>query len=309
MRREAGAGSGSGALAANRPRIRGEALLPPGMTPLPPGMTPTVAAALEEARSAVPIREARLLLQHVLDVSHAELAAHPERALDADRLARFRNLVVRRAAGEPVAYLLGAWEFYGLELRVTPDVLIPRPETELLVEVALEKMAGRAGRILDLGTGSGCVAVTLAKRLPQAQVTAADVSGAALEVARGNARRHGAAVRFLRSDWFAALGEERFDLIVSNPPYVAQADPHLAQGDLRFEPRAALASGPDGLEAIRRIVAAAPRHLVPGGWLWFEHGYDQAAAVEALLARGGFGTIEHRVDLAGIARVAGGMRP
>lgn len=249
------------------------------------------------------------MLRHTLGVSHAELAAHPDRPLTAEESARFDVLVARRAQGEPVAYLLGEAEFYSLEFRVTPDVLIPRPETELLVDIALEKMACRICRILDLGTGSGCVAVALAKHLPQAQVTAVDVSSAALEVARSNAGRHGAALRFVQSDWFSALGDERFDLIVSNPPYIAGQDGHLAQGDLRFEPRHALASGPDGLDAIRRIIAGAARHLEPVGWLFFEHGYDQATAVEALLAQAGFAQIEHRADLAGIPRVAGGRRP
>lgn len=265
--------------------------------------------ALDEARASIPVGEARRLLRRALGVSYAELAAHPDRPLTAEESERFDVLVARRAQGEPVAYLLGEAEFYSLEFRVTPDVLIPRPETELLVDIALEKMVGRACRVLDLGTGSGCVAVTLAKHLPQAQVTAVDVSPAALEVARSNAARHGAALRLVQGDWFSALNDERFDLIVSNPPYVAERDEHLAQGDLRFEPRHALASGHDGLDAIRRIVAVAPRHLEPGGWLFFEHGYDQAAAVEALLAQAGFVQIEHRADLAGIPRVAGGRRP
>lgn len=267
------------------------------------------AQALQQAGATIPLREARLLLQHVLGVSHAELAARPERTLSAEDSAGFAELVRRRLAGEPVAYLLGEAEFYSLELRVTPDVLIPRPETELLVDVGLEKMRGRPCRILDLGTGSGCVAVALATHLPQAQVTAVDVSPAALAVALGNAARHGAALRLVQGDWFAALDGERFDLIVSNPPYIAERDAHLAQGDLRFEPRHALASGPDGLDAIRRIVAGAPGHLLPGGWLFFEHGYDQAAAVEALLNQAGFSQIQHHDDLAGIARVAGGQCP
>jgi release factor glutamine methyltransferase len=273
------------------------------------GLRISVCRALDEARASIPVGEARRLLRHALCVSHAELAAHPDRLLTAEESARFDVLVARRAQGEPVAYLLGEAEFYSLEFRVTPDVLIPRPETELLADIALEKMAGRACRILDLGTGSGCVAVTLAKHLPQARVTAVDVSPTALEVARSNAARHGAALCLVQGDWFSALDGERFDLIVANPPYVAEGDAHLAQGDLRFEPRHALVSGPDGLDAIRRIVADAPRHLEPDGWLFFEHGYDQAAAVEALLARAGFARIEHRADLAGIPRMAGGRRP
>ena len=266
----------------------------------------TVAEALGEARASIPLREARLLLCHVLDVSLAALEAHPERKVSPGDTASFRALVVRRAAGEPIAYLTGRREFYGLDFRVTPDVLIPREETELLVDIALE---AKAGRILDLGTGSGCLAIAVAKHLPQAAVTAIDASAAAIAVARENAASHGVAVRFLQGDWFAPLADERFDLILANPPYVAEADPHLGLGDVRFEPRGALAAGPDGLDDIRRIVAPAPAHLVPGGRLWLEHGYDQAPAVAALLAAAGFAGIEQRRDLAGIARVSGGVWP
>jgi release factor glutamine methyltransferase len=265
-----------------------------------------IGEVLEEARASVPLREARLLLCHVLNVSHAALEAHPERKVSPGETAIFRDLTARRGTGEPVAYLIGHREFYGLDCQVTPDVLIPREETELLVDIAVEKPAQR---ILDLGTGSGCLAIAVAKQLPQARVTAVDVSAAALAVARENAARHGVAVRFLQGDWFAPLAGERFDLILANPPYVAEADPHLAQGDVRFEPRGALAAGPEGLDDIRRIVAEAPAHLVPGGRLWFEHGYDQAPAVADLLAAAGFVEIEQRPDLAGILRVSGGVRP
>lgn len=267
---------------------------------------PTVARLLDEARGSIPLREARLLLCHVLGVTHAVLEAHPERKVSLQDTASFRALVARRAEGCPVAYLTDRREFYGLDFRVTPAVLIPREETELLVEIALEKPAQR---ILDLGTGSGCLAIAVAKQLPQAQVTAVDVSAAALEVARENAAHHGVAVRFLQGDWFVPLAGERFDLILANPPYVAEGDPHLAQGDVRFEPRGALAAGPAGLDDIRRIVSGAAEHLLPGGRLWFEHGYDQAQAVAALLAAAGFKAVEHRQDLAGIPRVTGGTRP
>jgi release factor glutamine methyltransferase len=265
-----------------------------------------IAAALNEARASIPLREGRLLLCHVLGVSLAALEAHPEGKVSPADTASFRAFVARRAAGEPIAYLTGQREFYGLDFHVTPDVLIPRAETELLVDIALET---KAARILDLGTGSGCLAIAVAKHLPQADVTAVDASAEALEVARGNAARHGVNVRFLQDDWFAPLAGERFDLILANPPYVAEADPHLAQGDVRFEPRGALAAGPDGLDDIRRIVAAAPAHLVPCGQLWLEHGYDQAGAVAALLAQAGFSDIRQRRDLAGILRVSGGRRP
>ncbi|MBI4988393.1 MAG: peptide chain release factor N(5)-glutamine methyltransferase [Rhodocyclales bacterium] len=261
---------------------------------------------LDEARTSIPLSEARLLLRHILGVSHAALEAHPERKVSLQDTASFRALAARRAEGCPVAYLTGCREFYGLDFHVTPAVLIPREETELLVDIAVERPVRR---ILDLGTGSGCLAIAVAKQLPQAQVTAVDVSAAALDVARENAARHGVAVRFLQGDWFASLEGERFDLILANPPYVAEADPHLAQGDVRFEPRGALAAGPEGLDDIRRIVAGAPAHLAPGGRLYFEHGYDQAPAVAALLAQAGFVDIEQRRDLAGILRVSGGAQP
>lgn len=262
-----------------------------------------VAAALRAARASIPLREARRLLCHVLGMTPAALAAHPERKVSRGDTAAFRALVARRAAGEPIAYLTGRREFYGLEFQVTPQVLIPREETELLVDIALEV---KARRILELGTGSGCLAVAVAKHLLQAQVTAVDASAAALAVARENAARHGVGIRFLEGDWYAPLAGERFDLILANPPYVAEHDPHLAQGDVRFEPRAALAAGADGLDDIRRIVAGAPAHLSPGGQLWLEHGYDQAGAVAALLAAAGFVGIAQRRDLAGILRASGG---
>ncbi len=267
---------------------------------------PAVRSLLDEARASIPLREARLLLRHILGVTHAALETHPGRKVSLQDTAAFRALAARRAAGEPVAYLAGHREFHGMDFHVTPAVLIPREETELLVDIALEKPAQR---ILDLGTGSGCLAIAVAKQLPQAQVTAVDVSAAALDVARENAARHGATVRFVQGDWFAPLDGERFDLILANPPYVAEGDPHLAQGDVRFEPRSALAAGAQGLDDIRRIVAGAGAHLVPGGRLYFEHGYDQAPAVAALLAEAGFVAVEQRADLAGILRVTGGARP
>lgn len=270
----------------------------------------TLGEALFIARQAIPIAEARLLLRHVLGRSSAWLEAHRDDAMESPAAAVFEALVTRRAAGEPIAYLTGLREFYGRDFAVTPAVLIPRPETELLVDLGRAAVAGRtAARILDLGTGSGCVAVTLALELPGAEVVAIDVSAAALAVAGANAARLGARVRFLESDWFAALGEdERFDLIVANPPYVAEGDPHLAEGDLRFEPQGALACGADGLAAIRRIAAAAPQYLAAGGRLWFEHGYDQGPASAALLHGAGYEDIEQQRDLAGIVRVSGGRR-
>lgn len=265
----------------------------------------TVGALLAQARQHIPASEARLLLGYSLGKSAAWLEAHRDDEVCCE--AEYAALVGRRASGEPIAYLVGVREFYGRDFAVTPDVLIPRPETELLVDVAKTKVGpGGTARILDLGTGSGCLAVTLALELPRARVTAVDVSPAALAVARGNARRLGARVEFVASDWFAALPPQRFDLIVANPPYVAAGDPHLGAGDLRFEPTGALTDHADGLSAIRRIVAAAPRWLAPQGWLFFEHGYDQAAAVRQLLESAGLSEIEQQRDLAGIIRASGG---
>ncbi len=279
----------------------------------------TVAAVLAAARTRLPASEARLLLGHVLGRSTAWLIAHDDELLDEAALLSFASLAARRRGGEPVAYLLGYREFYGREFMVSPSVLIPRPETEILVDLALAEVRirdraflaaagaeGEGARILDLGTGSGCIAITLSLEIPSAQVCAVDASEAALRVAGANAKRMKASLRLLRSDWFGALRGETFDLIVTNPPYVAEADPHLAADDLRYEPPPALASGTDGLDAIRRIIAAAPKYLTPGGQLWLEHGYDQADAVRELLSAAGLGTVEQHRDVAGIVRVSGG---
>ncbi|MDP1606806.1 MAG: peptide chain release factor N(5)-glutamine methyltransferase [Rhodocyclaceae bacterium] len=269
-----------------------------------------VVEALATARQRIPAAEARLLLEHVLGRPAAWLEAHREGELSPTQGASFNTLVERRAAGEPVAYLIGRREFYGRDFTVTLAVLIPRPETELLVDLVKAKVgAGGTAHILDLGTGSGCIAVTLALELPLTRVTAVDVSLAALEVAHANATRLGASIEYVESNWFAGLREERFDLIAANPPYVASGDPHLAQGDLRFEPVGALTDHADGLAAIRHIVATAPRWLKPGGGLLFEHGYDQERAVRDLLVAAGFADIEQHSDLAGIVRVSGGRMP
>lgn len=273
-------------------------------------MSESIAAALAAARCRIVPAEARLLLGHVLQRSSAWLEAHRDDVLAAAAAREFSMLVERRAAGEPVAYLLGVREFYGRDFTVTPDVLIPRPETELLVDIAKEKVsAGATAAILDLGTGSGCLAITLALELPGTKVMAADLSNAALAVARANAARLGAEAAFILSDWFAALPAQRFNLIVANPPYVAAGDPHLSVGDLRFEPIGALTDHADGLAAVRRIIADAPDWLAPGGWLFIEHGYDQAEAVRVLLAGAGFDGIEQHRDLAGIVRASGGSCP
>ena len=259
------------------------------------------------AQSGLPPLEARMLLERVLDKTHAWLIAHADETAGLEAGQAFAALAERRRQGEPIAYLLGKREFYGLEFGVTPAVLIPRPETELLVELSFERIPRNAPlSVLDLGTGSGAVAVALAKGRPQARLTAVDVDYAALSVARANAKRHGVSVRFFCGDWFGALAGERFDLVVSNPPYVAAGDPHLAMGDVRFEPQRALVGGADGLDCIRTIVARAGAHLGPGAWLLFEHGYDQAEACRALLEAGGYREVQSWPDLAGIPRVSGG---
>lgn len=267
----------------------------------------TIGAALATARQRIEASEARLLLRHLLGCSAAHIVAHRDDALDAALEEQFFALVERRRRGEPIAYLMQVREFYGRDFVVAPSVLIPRPETELIVDIVREKFGRDAKpRVLDMGTGSGCLAITLALELPQAEVSALDVSSQALTIARRNAARLGAKVRMIESDWLTAVVGERFDLIVSNPPYIAAGDPHLAQGDLRFEPPQALASGSDGLDALRHIIANATAHLNPGGWLLFEHGYDQAQSVRTLLEGHGFQSIEQRADLAGIVRVSGG---
>ncbi len=280
----------------------------PVSRPLPPGEAPDIAGALGWARGQIDLMDARVLLRHVLQCPAARLVAWPEERLDAADWAIFCELVERRVAGEPVAYLIGEREFYGRSFLVTPAVLIPRPDTELLVELALAHFgAERQARVLDLGTGSGALAVTLALELAEADVTALDRSREALWVAMANAARLGASVSFVQSDWFSALGDERYQLIVANPPYIAAADPHLEEGDLRFEPRTALAAGPAGLDDLAEIVAAAPARLEAGGWIFLEHGYDQAVAARGLLADAGFASIASWKDLAGIERVSGGQ--
>lgn len=268
----------------------------------------TIAAALAEAQHAISRLEARVLLRHVLQCDEAWLIAHGDDQLTAPQTAAYGALIAQRAAGEPVAYLTGSREFYGREFAVTPAVLIPRPETELLVELALQRLpADGGGRVLDLGAGSGCIGVTIAAERPQAQVTLVDASADALDVARNNAYRWAPMnTTILSSDWYAAIGDARYDLIVSNPPYVAEGDAHLQQGDLRFEPQSALVAGADGLTDIRRIVAHAPAHLVPGGWLMCEQGHDQAEACAELLRQAGFTDLFAARDLAGIRRVSGG---
>lgn len=256
--------------------------------------------------------EAQVLLGHALKQPRAYLLAHPEAALTDANQTQFEALLTRRERGEPIAYLTGQREFYGLEFLVTPDVLIPRPETELLVELALEQIPHDAPmRILDLGTGSGAIALTLAKLRPQAQITAVDVSPQALAIARQNAARLGTPnIRFIESSWFSRLGKSsRFELIVANPPYVAENDPHLAQGDVRFEPTMALTAGTEGLDAIHHIAQASLNFLTVSGRLLFEHGYDQEVFSRDLLQRLGYADIACYPDLGGQPRVSGGKKP
>jgi release factor glutamine methyltransferase len=252
--------------------------------------------------------DAEWLLLHVLGEPRSWLIAHADDALDATSAAAFAALVERRAAGEPVAYLTGQRGFWSLQLEVTPDTLIPRPETELLVELALARVpAGGVCQVADLGTGSGAIALAIAHERPRAQVVATDASEAALVVAQRNAQRLGIAnIAFLPGDWLVPLAGQRFAVIVSNPPYIEAADPHLEQGDLRFEPAAALASGADGLDAIRRIVVDARDHLESGGWLLLEHGWKQGAAVRGLLQAAGYGEVFTAPDLERRDRVTGG---
>ncbi|MFP6815446.1 MAG: peptide chain release factor N(5)-glutamine methyltransferase [Pseudomonadales bacterium] len=244
-----------------------------------------------------------LLLAEVLDTNRAQILAHPERTLNANELKQLGRWSSRRRSGEPIAYILGRKEFWSLELTVTPAVLIPRPETELLVELSLS-VTERGQRILDLGTGSGAIAIALGRELNQTEIHASDISQAALNVAAVNASAHNVDIRLIASDWFANISGI-FDTIVSNPPYVAQADPHLA--NLHAEPRDALVSGGDGLDAIRRIIPAATRHIARGGWLLIEHGYDQGTPVRAVMTRIGYRNVVSTRDLAGVERVSQGQ--
>jgi release factor glutamine methyltransferase len=275
----------------------------------------TIASALVAAAKAIGGEDARadaeLLLAHLLSRPRSWLYAHGDEAMAPELALRFAALLQRRAQGEPVAYLVGRREFWSLDLEVTPATLVPRPETELLVELGLDRLpAGSTGLVIDVGTGSGAIALAVAWERPQARVTAVDASAPALLVAQRNAVRLGLErVRFLRSDWFSAIRDECFDLVLANPPYLAEDDPHLREGSLPFEPASALASGRDGLDALRTICAEAPARLRPGGWLLFEHGLEQGAPSRALLQSAGFEQVHTWRDLEGRERVSGGMRP
>ena len=270
----------------------------------------SIARALRE--SGLEACDARLLLQAALGVNRAYLAAHHEQFLNSLQAAAFEELVQRRSAGEPIAYILGEREFYGLNFKITPAVLIPRPETELLVELALERIPeSQSCKVLELGTGSGNIALALARHRPLVRITAADCSEEALAVARQNAEQllgaESRSIVFKKSDWFDALNGETYDLIISNPPYVASDDAHLRKSDVRFEPKQALNGGAGGLDCIHQIIQGAPARLRKGGWLLFEHGYDHAHACLELLAQSGFARLFCSKDLAGIPRVSGGL--
>lgn len=251
--------------------------------------------------SGIDPREARLLLAEATGFSQAAVLAFQEKQLTTEAEKLFAQFVSRRAKGEPIAYIVGRKEFYGIDLTVAPAVLIPRPETELLVELALQR---EFSSMVDLGTGSGAIAIAIKKNRPDAKVLAVEASAAALAVAQRNAVRNGVDIEFRHGRWFEPVAGERFDLILANPPYVAAADPHLEA--LRFEPRQALVAGPDGLDAIREIARAACAHMAPGGWLLLEHGQGQESAVRALLQAAGLEEIATWPDLAGIPRVSGG---
>lgn len=272
----------------------------------------TIAQSLELAAARLPDTElarldAELLLARALGQDRSYLYTWPERQLDDEALTRFGELLARRMSGEPVAYILGERGFWTLDLKVSADTLIPRPETELLVEAALARLGGLGARVVDLGTGSGAIALAIASECPACEVIAVERSETALAVAQDNAARNEVNnVTFVCGSWFEPLAGQHFDLIVSNPPYIRAADPHLQQGDVRFEPLTALASGEDGLDAIRHIVATAGAHLHPGGWLLLEHGYDQGEAVRGLLQRAGFVQTQTLRDLQRHERVSMG---
>jgi len=274
-----------------------------------------VAELLREAAARLPGEDARheaeQLLIHVLGVERAWLFSHATDEVEAEAVERFEVLLARRAEGHPLAYLTGRRGFWTLDLQVNTATLIPRPETELLVEQALARLpADDMVRVADMGTGSGAIALSIASERPLATVMATDVLGPTLAVAVKNTQAHGLEnVWFRRGHWYTALGADRFDMIVSNPPYIAAGDPHLVEGDLRFEPPPALASGADGLDAIREIVAGAHEHLVPGGWLLMEHGWDQGDAIRALLEQAGFVEVQTVQDLEQRDRVTLGRWP
>jgi len=275
----------------------------------------TIADLLNQGRLALadnivePLLEAQILLAASLDQPRSYLLAHPQASVKATLEANYRKQLAARSQGQPMAYILGHREFWSLSLTVSPATLIPRAETELLVEQALAILPQQPTRVLDLGTGSGAVALAIKSERPNAIVTAVDIDPAALSIAKANGARLGLAVEWLESDWFTALVGRQFDVIVSNPPYVAAQDPHLHEGDVAFEPRHALEAGPAGLDALQRITSAATGYLCPGGDLLLEHGYDQAPAVRDHLRRAGLEAVSSHRDLLGHERVTTAQVP
>jgi release factor glutamine methyltransferase len=265
--------------------------------------------AIAQLHTNEAVIEAQLLFQHLLKADRAWLIAHENDALEPNIYLGLQELIERRIRGEPIAYILGKRDFYGLQLKVTADTLIPRPDTEILVDIALTKTPqNQSQQILDLGTGSGAIGLAIAHNRPLVTVTGTDASINAIKVAKENAANLAIQnIKFVQSDWFLELGGETFDLIVSNPPYIEQNDHHLFQGDLRFEPLTALASGYDGLDDIKHIIDLAPQHLNPHGWLLLEHGYNQAEAVVVLMKAAGFNEVETVKDLGGNQRVSFGI--
>lgn len=256
--------------------------------------------------------DSELLLGQVLQQSRTWLHTWPDKTVEATQQQTFEALLQRRLAGEPIAHILGEQDFWSLRLTVSPATLIPRPDTERLVELALERIPPEADwSIADLGTGSGAIALALAAERPRCRIIATEQSSAALDVARANAARHRLNnAQFIQSDWLSGIpGSQRFEMIVSNPPYICEADPHLSRGDVRFEPRSALTAGADGLDAIRLIIQQSGPRLLPGGWLLLEHGYDQGEAVQELLRAAGYGEVADFIDYGGNPRVAVGQRP
>ena len=272
-----------------------------------------IASLLGEARlpdSPTPRLDAELLLAAALGKPRSFLHTWPERVVSSEVAERYASYLERRRSGEPVAYILGHQGFWSLDLEVAPDTLIPRPDTELLVETALALLPANPAEVLDLGTGTGAIALALACERLGWKITGVDRISAAVDLAeRNRARLKLNNARFLESHWFSALGEQRFAMIVSNPPYIRAQDPHLVEGDVRFEPASALVAGADGLDDIRQIIQNAPRHLLPGGWLLLEHGYDQAPDVRDLLSRQGFQQVDSRRDLGGHERISLGQWP
>ncbi len=264
-----------------------------------------IAQAKLQARDlGLDANEADIMLAHALQISRAKVMAYPEWVLDDAQSLVLRTMFLARSQGHPIAYLLGSREFFGLRLAVDPSVLIPRPETELLVETALRHCALVHASVLDLGTGSGAIACAMQHERPQWRVCATDINPASLALAAQNAQTLGlAAIRFVLSGWFENLGDQQFDLIVSNPPYIAADDPHLLTGDLRFEPIGALRAAEQGMADLRAIIEGAPGYLRPGGWLMLEHGYDQARDTQALFAANGFISVETLTDMAGHPRL------